>query len=960
MDRAPWGGFHHCKILYVQARNVERHVPLLEGKALREAWLNKHRGIQASGAAQQPLGDSSVRRISISAGFPSSATPAGQAADPPLPSPTAATAAAGAMLPDLAREQSVEEGELVPGQPVPALPASAAGADAPRPGAEPAQPLIGIPNASTRAAMVTSAEQASRAAGQASTGMQVTVDAAQRAPQSAAAEEAERAFEQQQTQEAAALLQQQARQAYALQRQLKEQKKQEQLQRLNKSLGFAFALPAASQSTPAVASLPPPQALFPAPLDAAAAAALPQNYHPPVQRSHVAAAVGPTPMPASTSTFDLPPPIMAPAQPISAAPAASAAWPAGGGVSSAVSLPASTVQQPSAAVAALSGAPVQSSAAAPALALETGGPGANSISKTAEAFLDSLLWSQPQSALPGRAPSLVGAAPTEAPAMSGLPILVTAKEQAGEKLQDVVVPAAVSEASPDVGASQDVSRAQTSTQPPGSGVQGGKEEQAQDLALPEALTFAPVMSAPAAAVVKQVLSAQAAPPVPVAQRPKVADAVQSMDVDTPSAEEGPLKPRPADKAPESLSAGASVVAATHAQAPPLAHSGPPDMRPEAKEADVAVEPVAATCAETRSLPEGAAVMQADAPASASNPAGAIPAAAVSQLTATLDPGHVGTSSAAHEGSSRDISISFGGSSSHMSAEETSEAVPASQHAGSAAGAQPRAASQQPHSTAGESTPDVGPVAQLRAAQQGQLEGPPSRSSPQRVLLKGLRAASQPATAGPSVSVRDEQRAEAQPSSKVQGGTGSPDTPSAAAAAAPVQAPSSNARKESGCPTDRIDAAEAAALHNASRSPQTPLYFRLTDVALGGDLPSQGELPGDPTDRGVMGSWTVRAPLSTTATVLRGTSAAARSGSTPASTKTGSAWTALPAQQRGAPGASPAGKQPPKRPQPQKESPAKPAHAGPLANRKRPAEGIKGAERPVKRVVVIRTGCRSTS
>ena len=938
-----WVGSKICVNPYVQGRKVERHVPLLEGKALRDAWLNKHMGMHASGAAQQPLGDSSVRRISIAAGFPSSGTSADQGADPPLPSPTAATAAAVATSPDLAREQSVEEGELIPGQPAPASPPAAAAADAPQPGAGSAQPLLGTPDAPQSASMA-SAPLASGAAGQASTAMQVTADATVSASQSAAAEEAERGREQQQAQEGAALLQQQqARQAYALQRQLKEQKKQEQLQRLNKSLGIAFAQPAASQSAPALASLPPPQALFPAPLDAAAAAALQHIHQPPVQLSRVAPAVPSTSAPAVAGTVGLPPPVTAPVPSVSAAPAAAATQRATSAVSSAASLPVSTALQPPTAVAALSGAPVQASSAAPApheqraatppitsrsAASNARGQAANSISRTAEAFLDSLSWSQPQPPSAGAVLHLVGATPAEAPATSGLPTLVIAKDQADGKLQDVASPVAVSEASNAGGAQQKMSKASASTEAPESNGQGGEQKQTQDLSLQEALIIAPVMSAPAAAaVVEQAPSAQAAHLLPMTQPPvsapgasKVADAAQSMEVETPSAGEGP----------EPLTAGSLGGAATHAQPVTLAHW----------------------------LPEGASARMTDAPAlAAAMPAQATPAVAVPQPTAAVNSGQVGVSSAAHGGSSRDISISFGGSSSRMSAEQTSEAVPAAQHASNAAGAQPRAASQQPHAVE-KLVPKAGPVKPLRAPQQP--EGLQGTSRPQPVPIKRPPASVPKPPTGLPVSTSPNktasgQCAEAQPSLDLQGGSGAASTPTAAAIAS-AQVPSSSPGEGSGRPVDRIDAIEAAALHSASQSPQTPLYFRLTDVALGGDMPSQEEVTG----RSVTGSWATRAPLSTTATVLRGTSAAARSGSSPASTKSGSAWSALPAQPRGAPGASPAGKQPLPRPQPRKESPGKPALAGPLANRKRPAEGIRGPERSVKRTTVIKTGCRSIS
>ncbi len=180
-------------------------------------------------------------------------------------------------------------------------------------------------------------------------------------------------------------------------------------------------------------------------------------------------------------------------------------------------------------------------------------------------------------------------------------------------------------------------------------------------------------------------------------------------------------------------------------------------------------------------------------------------------------------------------------------------------------------------------------------------------------------------------------------------------------AAPTAAHDCDAGKEGVLPAEKDTEADEAE-QSGSQSPKTPLYFRLTDVALGEAALSQGVTAGPG-----YGSTGTSTPLSTAATVLHGTSAA-RSGA-PAAARTASgspAWTrvARAAQPTRAPAAATAAAVPSPgvaaaaaaAAQPRKEPSREPAGAAPSASKKRPPEAVRGLERPLKRTV-IRTGCR---
>ena len=252
------------------------------------------------------------------------------------------------------------------------------------------------------------------------------------------------------------------------------------------------------------------------------------------------------------------------------------------------------------------------------------------------------------------------------------------------------------------------------------------------------------------------------------------------------------------------------------------------------------------------------------------------------------------------------------------------------------------------------TPPVAPATEPQAQD---AEKPPSSqptAAEAPATMKSLtQAAVQPPSSLPVVA--EVQGRDAQPRPDLQK-KASPVEEPRQKVAAPTAAPDGKASKEAAPPVDQnIEAVEADAVQSGSQSPKTPLYFRLTDIALG-----EGTLDCGFTGGGY-GLTGFPVPLSTAATVIRSTStarsgaaAAAKTGLPAQSGKAGSAWAARPATKATAsPGSATAAAAPV---QQEKSAPSKTAGAAPPASRKRPAEAARASERPVKRTV-IRTGCR---
>lgn len=253
------------------------------------------------------------------------------------------------------------------------------------------------------------------------------------------------------------------------------------------------------------------------------------------------------------------------------------------------------------------------------------------------------------------------------------------------------------------------------------------------------------------------------------------------------------------------------------------------------------------------------------------------------------------------------------------------------------------------------TPPVAPATEPQAQD---AEKPPSSQPIAAEAPAAMKSLTQAAVQPPSslLIVAEVQGRDAQPRPDLQK-KASPVEEPRQKVAAPTAAPDGKASKEAAPPVDqKIEAVEADAVQSGSQSPKTPLYFRLTDIALG-----EGTLDCGSTAGGY-GLTGFPAPLSTAATVIRSTSAA-RSGAAAAAAKTGlpaqpgkagSAWAARPATKATAsPGPATAAAAPV---QQEKSAPSKTAGAAPPASRKRLAEAARALERPVKRTV-IRTGCR---
>lgn len=484
--------------LRAQGRKKSRHLPVLEGKMLRNAWLATYGGSdrQSLPAHGERNPSPTVRHITIDPD-PFRAVAGAEQAGDGLGSPQAEAVP----LPELgqlrSREQSVEEGELIPGQPF-----------------QPAAVPPPQPSSTPQAALAEKGPQAvaSGAAGGMYPGVEVRVEEAGLA----ASEEIGRARSHSpaNSQQATAQ-QQQARQAYALQRQSKELKRQEQLQRLNKSLGFAVAAPVPAASTsaaftqPALSppSLPPQQPLVtppsiaapvgstPAPSESTAASA--------VQRAAVAASTA-VASSSGAGTPALVPSMQAFGSPQAAQPAASASLPSPGAAaaalfaamsgSNAATLPDMSALPSPAAVAGLGAGPSQqadtamaeasaavasgnvSSQQAEAMPLDveqrpasSALPGASavaatadvlvgllasqpaagasddSVSKTAQEFLDGLSWSQSPAAFAGSGPSTSTAAPSKLSAASAQPTAVAQpvgglpSQDAGPSIEAAVV-----------------------------------------------------------------------------------------------------------------------------------------------------------------------------------------------------------------------------------------------------------------------------------------------------------------------------------------------------------------------------------------------------------------------------------------------------------------------------------------------------------------------------------------
>ncbi len=225
--------------------------PFSSGKVVRDAWLAAQRGYYSQPADDDRDPSPTVRHISIDRD-PFRASPAGQQAGEAAGSPHAAAAAAPNLPPQRSREQSVEEGELIPGQ-------------SPRATAGPV-PVAGVAQPPSISAPEAQQAGASGAVGDGAVAMEIDFDRA-------VSEEPGPGQLPRSSQDALTQQQQAARQVYALQRQMKEQKRQEQLQRLNRSLGLAA--PAASAAPIMAPALSPPSLPLQQPSSPVASSAAP-------------------------------------------------------------------------------------------------------------------------------------------------------------------------------------------------------------------------------------------------------------------------------------------------------------------------------------------------------------------------------------------------------------------------------------------------------------------------------------------------------------------------------------------------------------------------------------------------------------------------------------------------------------------------------------------------------------
>lgn len=852
---------------------------------MRDAWMAAHRMAQPLPLTQltrdEPDVSPTIRHVSIGDPF-TTAIAMEQAGDADVGGAAVTLAEEGTQR---TREQSVEEGELIPGQPLQAMPTAFNGsAPMDQVDAGHAQrsctPEVSRPQQAEQGAAGRDAQQAS---GAPLTEVPSAAEAEARLTSQLATLGESGQTQQLQLQDVA-LVQQHTQLAYSQQRQLKEQKKQEQLQRLKKSLGIAFAAPAQP-------ALPPPK---PLPLSSSAGGQPSQAQPLAVEAvGHALAAISAAPSGTPVSAAGQ-------AQQVAPAPSASAA-------------------QQSTAVGSLSAA--QAGGTSPTSAVQL--PPPNTFPQVSPAV----------AVAPSSSPKLAGTEPGQS--------LVAA-------VQETPTQPAASHAHPvdhgSVAVSRDAGTTAAAKAPPADAAPPQQAAQsapdsvsttAQEFldSLPWLAASRPAVTAPQGPAVVSGMADGPQPEVPVRQSEQPAT-VQRV--------EGATQAGPIGKQETQHPAQVQGTAAPNGSSPLEASSGAaaavPELVSEATpSADKKVRAADASPLSSVARPLHNTLQRSNSP-SVSHPSAATQtvtqkeiacpsadAASPGEHAETMPPAEVQHQSQA----AAKLNTDQGAVPSSLPEAAPADAVsrpPVTLPA-------PRGVPPHAQMWSGSQTP----------AGQGQLGGfvhsgnlgvaAKLLQQPQMPTAQVAHAAEpaemplppQPAEKDHSAQ-SDSQRTIAPLASATQNAEFGADRICAQAKSAAATA--ARCASEGSAPSaGQVNSAEAAVLQKASEFCKTPLYVKLTDVPLGSDLPVHEPSSNRPPPLLQL------TPLSTTATVLRGTSVAKSGAAPPAKpdASPGRAWAALPAQKPAAAPLSP-------------------------ARKKRPAEGARTLERPLKRTV-IRTGCR---